>query len=818
MGYEWIWSDNGASPWGKVKAQRKRLSLPLGEGEEWVKFNHWVPLFMSDTAIDTSQRETQIDPVCGMEVATENAAHTYDYDDETYYFCGASCREKFSNDPKGYLSGEAQAAAERAALEAAESGALFTCPMHPEIVTEGPSSCPLCGMALEPQTISLDDEPNPELVDFTRRFWVGLAFALPLLALEMGGHLFGFEIPLPHSVWAWVQLGLATPVVLWCGFPFFERGVQSVRTGHLNMFTLIALGTGAAYAYSLVATVAPDLFPDGFRESGKVAVYFEAAATIIVLVLLGQVLELRAREATGKALRALLDLTPPTALKLEQDGGVEVAREIDLADVVIGDRLRVLPGAKVPVDGRVERGDSFIDEAMITGEADLIAKSQGDDLIAGTVNGAGTLVMQAEKVGADTLLARIFQRVAEAQRSRAPVQALVDRVAAWFVPIVAAVAALAFFFWALLGPDPALAHALIAAVSVLIIACPCALGLATPMSIMVATGRAASHGILVRDAAALEELVKVDLLVLDKTGTLTEGKPRVTEIALFGDTQEENFLSLIASLEQASEHPSARAIVQKAEENGCPLSAPGEVKVMPGRGIVGQVQGRSVVVGNRALMHQQGIDLPLLEEGDATQIYGAVDGQVVGCVSIEDPIKETAHATLSALRAEGLELVMLTGDSSGPAQKVAAALGIDNVIAGVLPDGKATEIERLAKDRRVAMVGDGINAGPALALAHVGIAMGTGTDLAMETAGITLVGGDLSALVRARRLAKQTARNIRQNILFAFGYNAMGVPLAAGVLYPILGMQLSPMLAAAAMSASSVSVVVNALRLRGSAL
>ncbi len=773
---------------------------------------------MSDIAINTAQRETQIDPVCGMEVATEGATHLHSYKGETYYFCGASCREKFSDDAEGYLSGEAQAAAEKAALKAAENGALFTCPMHPEIVTEGPSSCPLCGMALEPQTISADDGPNPELVDFARRFWVGLLFALPLLVLEMGTHLFGFEMLLPHEIWVWVQLGLATPVVLWCGFPFFERGVQSVRTGHLNMFTLIALGTGAAYVYSLVATAAPNLFPDGFRESGQVAVYFEAAATIIVLVLLGQILELRAREATGKALRALLDMTPPTALKLEHDGTTEVVREVDLAEVGVGDRLRVLPGAKVPVDGRVESGDSFIDEAMITGEADLIAKSGGDNLIAGTVNGAGTLVMQAEKVGADTLLARIFQRVAEAQRSRAPVQALVDRVAAWFVPIVAAVAVLAFFCWALLGPEPAFAHALIAAVSVLIIACPCALGLATPMSIMVATGRAASHGILVRDAAALEELAKVDLLVLDKTGTLTEGKPRATEITLFGGTSEADFLSLIASLEQTSEHPSALAIVHEAEQKDIPLSEPEDVKVMPGMGIIGRVQGRRVVVGNRASMHHQGIDLPILPESGATQIFGAIDGLVAGCVFIEDPIKEMAPATLSALRAEGLELVMLTGDSSGPAQKVAAAVGIDNIVAGVLPDGKAAEIERLAKAHRVAMVGDGINDGPALALAHVGIAMGTGTDLAMETAGITLVGGDLSALIRARKMAKQTARNIRQNILFAFGYNAMGVPLAAGVLYPILGMQLSPMLAAAAMSASSVSVVLNALRLRRSAL
>ncbi len=773
---------------------------------------------MSHCTIADTQEATATDPVCGMDVVCETARHTHRHEGQDYYFCGASCREKFADDPEGYLSGEAQKAAEEAAKEAAASGALFTCPMHPEIVTEGPDSCPLCGMALEPQTVSLDDGPNPELVDFSRRFWVGLVFALPLLVFEMGSHLFGVTVPFSDSMWAWGQFALATPVVLWCGYPFFERGVQSLRTGNLNMFTLIALGTGAAYAYSSMATLAPDLFPEGFREGGKVAVYFEAAATIIVLVLLGQILELRAREATGKALKALLDMTPPTALKLTNEAGNEVITEVDLAEVNIGDRLRVLPGAKVPVDGVVESGESHIDEAMITGEPDLIAKAPGDRVVAGTVNGAGTLVMQAEKVGAETLLARIVQRVAEAQRSRPPVQALVDRVAAWFVPTVAAVSVLAFVAWVLLGPEPVFAHALIASVSVLIIACPCALGLATPMSIMVATGRAATHGILVRDAAALEELTRVDLLVFDKTGTLTEGKPRVTDVNLLNGFEEKTFLSLIGSLEQASEHPLADAIIQKADALGASLGTPEQIEISPGLGITGRVGTQTVTVGNRAFLYQKGIDLPLVEADTTTQIYGAVDGLVAGYLSIEDPIKSTAKATLADLRAEGLELVMLTGDAEGPANKVAQALGIDTVIAAVLPDRKASEIERLGSHRQVAMVGDGINDGPALALADVGIAMGTGTDLAMETAGLTLIGGDLSALVRARKLAKQTATNIRQNILFAFGYNALGVPLAAGVLYPVLGVQLSPIIAAAAMAASSVSVVVNALRLRTATL
>ncbi|WOF72812.1 heavy metal translocating P-type ATPase [Parvibaculaceae bacterium PLY_AMNH_Bact1] len=773
---------------------------------------------MSHSQITETPATTAVDPVCGMEVRCENARHTHEHAGQDYFFCGASCREKFAGDPDGYLSGEVQKAAAVAAQEAASAGALFTCPMHPEIVTKGPDSCPLCGMALEPQTVSLDDGPNPELTDFSRRFWVGMVFALPLLIFEMGGHVFGLRAPLSHEAWAWAQLCLATPVVLWCGFPFFERGLQSVKTGNLNMFTLIALGTGAAYAYSVVATIAPGFFPVGFREEGQVAVYFEAAATIIVLVLLGQVLELRAREATGQALKALLDMTPPTALRLANEGPRETAAEVALEEVVIGDRLRVLPGAKVPVDGCVERGDSHIDEAMITGEAHLIAKHPGDTLIAGTVNGAGSLIMRAEKIGAETLLSRIVQRVAEAQRSRAPIQSLVDKVAAWFVPLVAMVAALSFALWATMGPEPAFAHALIAAVSVLIIACPCALGLATPMSIMVATGRAASNGILVRDAAALEELSKVDVLVFDKTGTLTEGKPRVVDLKLFSDAPEARVLTLIASLEQASEHPLAAAIVDKAEQAGYPLRAPENVEVMPGLGILGDVQGQRLVVGNRALMDLQGIEMPLVEAVDTTRIYCAVDGSAVGCVVIEDPVKPTAQETLAALRSQGLELVMLTGDASGPAKKVAEALDIEHVIAGVLPNGKALEIERLARTRHVAMVGDGINDGPALALAHVGIAMGTGTDLAMETAGITLVGGDLSALVRARKLARQTARNIRQNITFAFGYNATGVPLAAGALYPVLGMQLSPMLAAAAMSLSSVSVIVNALRLRATKL
>ncbi|MCR9239761.1 MAG: heavy metal translocating P-type ATPase [Rhodobiaceae bacterium] len=773
---------------------------------------------MSTSLNADTQATTAIDPVCGMEVARETARHTHQHERQAYFFCGASCREKFANDPYGYLSGEAQAAAEVAAREAASAGALFTCPMHPEIITDGPDSCPLCGMALEPQTVSLDDGPNPELVDFSRRFWVGLVFALPLLVFEMGGHLFGLKAPVGPVAWTWAQLAVATPVVLWCGFPFFERGLQSVRTGNLNMFTLIALGTGAAYGYSVVATAAPSIFPEGFREGGQVAVYFEAAATIIVLVLLGQILELRAREATGKALRALLDLTPPTALRLSSETDHEVAEEVALEEVVMGDRLRVLPGAKVPVDGRVETGESYIDEAMITGEPDLIAKSSGDGLIAGTVTGAGSLTMRADKIGADTLLSRIVQRVAEAQRSRAPVQALVDKVAAWFVPLVAGVAALSFAVWMTLGPDPAFAHALIAAVSVLIIACPCALGLATPMSIMVATGRAASNGILVRDAAALEELSKVDVLVFDKTGTLTEGKPRVTEIETFPGVEETEFLALIASLEQESEHPLAAAIIEKAEQAGCSLVTAERVEVIPGLGMVGEVLGKKIVAGNRALMHMQGIDLPRTMTGDTTQVYGAIDGVIAGWLIFVDPVKPGANANLTALRKQGLDLVMLTGDAQPPADKVATYLGIETVIAGVLPDGKAQEIERLARTRRVAMVGDGLNDGPALALAHVGIAMGTGTDLAMETAGITLVGGDLSALVRARKLAHQTGRNIRQNILFAFAYNALGVPLAAGVLYPILGMQLSPMLAAAAMSLSSVSVIVNALRLRASKL
>lgn len=773
---------------------------------------------MSNSLTADAQTKMAIDPVCGMEVPRETARHTHQHQGQGYYFCGASCREKFANDPHGYLSGEAQAAAEAAALEAASAGALFTCPMHPEIITDGPDSCPLCGMALEPQTVSLDDGPNPELVDFTRRFWIGLVFALPLLVFEMGGHVFGLKAPVGPVAWAWTQLALATPVVLWCGFPFFERGLQSVRTGNLNMFTLIALGTGAAYGYSVVATVAPSIFPEGFYKGGLVAVYFEAAATIIVLVLLGQILELRAREATGKALRALLDLTPPTALRLSSGSDREIAEEIALEEVVTGDRLRVLPGAKVPVDGRVEFGESYIDEAMITGEPYLIAKSSGDALIAGTVNGAGSLIMRAEKIGSETLLSRIVQRVADAQRSRAPVQALVDKVAAWFVPLVAGVAALSFAIWMALGPEPAFTHALIAAVSVLIIACPCALGLATPMSIMVATGRAASNGILVRDAAALEELSKVDVLVFDKTGTLTDGKPRVTGIQTFLGVEETEFLALLASLEQESEHPLAAAIVEKAEQAGCSLVAAEIVKVIPGLGMVGEVLGKKVVAGNRALMHSQGIDLPQTKISDTTQIFGAIDGVAAGWLTFVDPVKPGAKATLAELRKQGLDLVMLTGDAQAPAHKVANDLGIEKVIAAVLPDGKAQEIERLARSGHVAMVGDGINDGPALALAHVGIAMGTGTDLAMETAGITLVGGDLSALVRARKLAHQTGRNIRQNILFAFAYNALGVPLAAGALYPILGMQLSPMLAAAAMSLSSVSVIVNALRLRASKL
>jgi P-type Cu+ transporter len=766
---------------------------------------------MSHDSHPIPHTESATDPVCGMEVLREGARFTQQRGDHTHFFCGAACLERFAKDPEGYLSGEAQ----KAALSAAPTNALYTCPMHPEIVEDGPESCPICGMALEPQMISLEDAPNPELVDFSRRFWVGLVLALPLLVFEMGGHLFGLKAPLPESIWIWAQLGLATPVVAWCGFPFFERGVQSIRSGNLNMFTLIAMGTGAAYAYSLIATVAPDVFPEGFRHGGHVAVYFEAAATIIVLVLLGQILELRARDATGKALRGLLDLTPPTAIQIKEGED----RELALEEVAVGDRLRVLPGAKVPVDGSVADGESYIDEAMVSGEPNLVAKTIGSSLIAGTVNGTGSLVMIAEKVGTETLLARIVQTVSDAQRSRAPIQSLVDRVASWFVPLVAAVSALAFMLWAMFGPEPALANGLIAAVSVLIIACPCALGLATPMSIMVASGRAATAGILVRDAAALEELSKVDVVVFDKTGTLTEGKPRVTRLVTIDGITDQAFLTMVASLEQASEHPIGEAIIHHAQEAGCDLAEPAQVTAMPGLGLTGLVKGQQIDVGNAQMMRDVGITLPDdLSDIDITRIYVGLDGAFGGTIDIEDPIKQTSRAALEALRQGGVKLVMLTGDAEGPARRVAAELEIEKVIFGVLPDGKAKEIENLARTGRVAMIGDGINDGPALALANVGIAMGTGTDLAMETAGITLVGGDLSALVKARQLAKAAARNIRQNILFAFGYNAMGVPLAAGLLYPFLGVQLSPMVAAAAMSLSSVSVVVNALRLRNSRL
>ena len=757
------------------------------------------------------------DPVCGMKVDPATARHRAEHDGRTYYFCSAGCRTKFLADPQHYLLPPE----ERPVPEGA-ADAICTCPMHPEIRQKGPGTCPICGMALEPEGVALSDGPNPELVDMTRRFWVGAALTVPLLVLEMGAHLPGVElhrwISARSSVW--LQLLFATPVVLWAGWPFFQRGWASLVSRNLNMFTLIAMGTGAAYLYSLVATLAPGLFPPGFRnEAGVVPVYFEAAAVITVLVLLGQVLELRARERTGSAIRALLDLAPRTARRIGPDGADE---EIPVEQVHVGDRLRVRPGDGVPVDGAVLEGRSSVDESMVTGESMPVEKAPGDKVIGGTLNQTGGFVMQAEKVGSETMLARIVQMVAEAQRSRAPIQRLADLVSAWFVPAVIVVAVLAFVAWAIWGPEPALAYALIAAVSVLIIACPCALGLATPMSIMVGVGRGAQAGVLIRNAEALERFEKVDTLVVDKTGTLTEGKPRVTAVVPVEGMAEAELLALAASLERSSEHPLAAAIVAAAGERGLALPDADAFESVTGKGVLGEVGGRQVAVGNRKLMTDLHVALgdldtradDLRREG-GTAMFVAVDGRPAGIVAVADPIKATTPQALEALRADGIHIVMLTGDNRTTAQAVAAKLGIEEVEAEVLPADKSAVVRRLkAAGRVVAMAGDGVNDAPALAEADVGIAMGTGTDVAIQSAGVTLVKGDLAGIVRALHLSRATMRNIRQNLFLAFVYNALGVPVAAGVLYPAFGLLLSPIIAAAAMSFSSVSVIANALRLR----
>ena len=754
-----------------------------------------------------------IDPVCGMTVDAAATAHHAEHEGAQFHFCSARCREKFVADPDAFLGDAPRPEPE------ATPGAIWTCPMHPEIRREGPGTCPICGMALEPEEPSLDDAPNPELVDFTRRLWVAGVLAIPLLVVSMGADMLGLHL-VPAAWSAWVQLALTAPIVLWAGWPFFERGWTSIRTRHLNMFTLIAIGVGTAFAYSLVATIAPGIFPPTFRGHGMaVPVYYEAAGIVVTLVLLGQVLELRARAATGRAIRALMDLAPKTARRIGADG--EEA-EIDLAEVAVGDRLRIRPGEAVPVDGVVIEGRSAVDESMLTGEPAPVEKSADAPLTAGTVNGTGSLVMEARAIGADTTLARIVRMVAEAQRSRAPIQAVADRVSGWFVPGVVLVALVTFVVWMLVGPEPRFGHALLNAIAVLIIACPCALGLATPMSIMVAAGRGAQAGVLIKNAEALQAFEKVDTLVIDKTGTLTEGKPKLVAIEAVGDWDENALLALAAAVELRSEHPLAHAIATAAEERGLALGDVEAFASQTGLGVSADVDGREVVIGNARQMERIGADpAPLDRAADACRAEGAgvmfvaVDGQLAGLLAVADPIRETAREAIAALRSEGLRIVMLTGDNATTANAVARTVGgLDEVRAELKPEDKARAIAELkASGAKVAMAGDGINDAPALAAADVGLAMGTGTDVAIESAGITLTRGDLSAIVRARTLADATMRNIRQNLFFSFVFNGIGVPVAAGVLYPVAGILLSPMVAGAAMALSSFTVVLNALRL-----
>ena len=796
-----------------------------------------------------------LDPVCGMTISPDDAVGHVDYKGQTYYFCSQSCIEQFRATPEAFLGDRKSTPATPAdtereytcpmdpevrqkgpgacpkcgmALEPVDVAPVtkteWTCPMHPEIVRDAPGACPICGMALEPRVVTIE-ESNPELDDMTRRFWWSSAITIPMLAFMISEFVPGrpLQTLLPHGWMNWIQLALATPVVLWGGWPFFVRGWASVINRHLNMFTLIALGVGAAYVYSVIATLAPGVFPDSFRIMGEVAVYFEPAAVIVVLVLLGQVLELRARSRTSSAIRNLLGLAPKTARRIEADG---TEHDVPLSDVQVGQRLRVRPGERVPVDGAVLEGRTTIDESMVTGEPIPVEKETGAKVTGGTVNGTGTFVMTAERVGADTLLAQIVRMVSEAQRSRAPIQRLADTVSGYFVPAVIVVAIATFAIWSQYGPEPRLAHALVNAVAVLIIACPCALGLATPMSIMVGTGRGAEAGVLIRNAEALEILEKVTTLVVDKTGTLTEGKPRLVTVTPESSIDESQLLQYVASLENVSEHPLAAAIVSGAKERGVSLVEVIDFESVTGKGVTGTIAGHRVAIGNVKMMESLSVNVDTLKpeaeelrRTGQTVMFVAVDSRSAGLVGVADPIKESAREAISALHGEGIRVVMLTGDNRTTADAVARTLGIDHVEADVLPDQKATVVKGLqSKGERVAMAGDGINDAPALAQADVGIAMGTGTDVAMESAGVTLVRGDLRGIVRARRLSRNTMRNIRQNLFFAFIYNAAGVPIAAGVLYRWLGVLLSPMIASAAMTFSSVSVIGNALRLRRAAL
>ena len=763
---------------------------------------------------------TTTDPVCGMTVNPDTAAGHADHDGVTYHFCSAGCEKKFRADPEAYLhtDGPAQPAVN------ANPDAEYTCPMHPEVRQLGPGSCPLCGMALEPVLVTAEPADDGELLDLTRRFWIGVALTLPVLLLAMGP-MVGLPVMdlLGHTAARWAELLFATVVVFYAGWPLLVLGVRSVVSRHFNMFTLVAIGVLAAWGFSVVATVLPGLFPDMLRQAhGQIGVYFEAAAVIITLVLLGQVLELRARRRTGGAIRALLDLAAKTAHRIDDDG---TEHEVALEDIRVGDRLRVRPGEKIPADGEVVEGRSTVDESMVTGEPFAVAKEPGDRVTGATVNQTGSFVVWATRVGADSVLAQIVQMVSDAQRSRAPIQRLADQVAGWFVPAVLVASVLTFVAWLLFGPAPALAFAIVNAVAVLIIACPCALGLATPMSIMVGVGRGAQSGVLIKNAAALQEMEQVDTVVVDKTGTLTEGRPKLVRVEPADGFAEEELLRLAAALEHQSEHPLAGAIVRGAEERGLDPGDAEDFASVTGKGVTGKVDGRTLAIGNQALLADQGLDpeplAKLLADAERHRHNGetvmlvAVDGRPAGLLGVADPIKSTTNAAIKQLHAAGMKVIMLTGDSQTTADAVGRKLGIDRVIAGVLPEQKAAEIKKLqAQGRKVAMAGDGINDAPALAQADVGMAMGTGTDVAIESAGITLLGGDLTGVARARVLSQRTMANIRQNLVFAFAYNVLGIPLAAGVLYPVTGWLLSPMVAAAAMTFSSVSVIANALRLR----